>query len=83
MSSKVMSAVVVAGATVVTLFAAQGYHMHGSPAVAQTSPALSRHVFESIPQHHGLASGRTSSCPAISQGVSPRPTLPAKAVIRT
>lgn len=83
MSIKVMGAVVVAGATVLTLFGAQAYDMAGSAAVAQTSPALARHVFESIPQHHGLASGSASSCPAISQGVSPRPTLPAKAVIRT
>jgi hypothetical protein len=83
MSNKLMSGVVLAAATVLALFAALDYGLPGPAAVAKTAPSSSRHVFEAIPRHHGLATGSSSSCPALSQGVSPRLTLPAKAVIRT
>ena len=79
MKSFLLSTAITVGAMLLSLLAAFAFTHRG--VIGNTSPALgSAHPAHAPHPHSGLSA---SACPASPHSVSPRPTFPAKALIRT
>lgn len=78
MTRILLSAALLLIAMTITLYALVSFHLAANSAPRSATP-IAHPVFSPIPH----AGNDASACPAYPHGVSPRPTLPAKAVIRT